>query len=104
MEYILIETDDHQNSDEKPNNVKCFMPRRIALSMVRRAVSTPFSWPMARGNPFACAHRPFPSIIIATCRGSTVISTDVCKALVKPAYFPLPLPTTIHLFCLRERL
>src|SRR5581483_1396815 len=38
-----------------------------ACSVIFRTVSTPATWPATRGRPRARAHRPFPSMIIATC-------------------------------------
>jgi len=34
-----------------------------------RTVSTPFSWPLTRFMSRFFAHRPFPSMIMATCAG-----------------------------------
>src|SRR2546430_7415041 len=36
--------------------------------------STPRRWPSARGRPRAAAQRPFPSMMIATCNGASVLS------------------------------
>src|SRR5512143_2010314 len=50
------------------------MPSSLAARTTRRSASTPRRWPSARGKPRAAAQRPFPSIMIATCRGGSVRS------------------------------
>src|SRR5216683_2034524 len=49
---------------------------RVARSArtTRRKASTPRRWPSARGRPRAAAQRPFPSMMIATCKGPSVRS------------------------------
>src|SRR4051794_19964971 len=48
------------------------MPRSPAARTVRRSASTPRRCPSPRGNPRAAAHRPFPSMMMPTCRGTTM--------------------------------
>src|SRR5258708_7184615 len=43
------------------------MPRLAAASTVRRTASAPERCPAKRGRCRAVAHRPFPSMMIATC-------------------------------------
>src|SRR4030081_3628218 len=50
------------------------MPSSLAARTTRRSASTPRRWPSARGKPRAAAQRPFPSMMIATCRGASVRS------------------------------
>src|SRR2546423_4059174 len=45
------------------------MPSSFAARTTRRNASTPRRWPSARGRPRAAAQRPFPSMMIATCKG-----------------------------------
>src|SRR3954447_4520904 len=42
----------------------------MAARTVRRTASTPRRWPSNRGRPRACAHRPLPSMMMATWRGA----------------------------------
>src|SRR5271165_6280552 len=48
------------------------MPRSPAARTVRRSASTPRRCPSARGSPRAAAQRPFPSMMMATCRGTAI--------------------------------
>src|ERR1019366_8179325 len=50
------------------------MPSSLAARTTRRSASTPRRWPSARGKPRAAAQRPFPSMMIATCKGPSVRS------------------------------
>src|SRR3954454_24854327 len=50
------------------------MPSSPAARTTRRNESTPRRCPSARGSPRAAAHRPFPSMMIATCNGPSVRS------------------------------
>src|SRR4030088_687978 len=50
------------------------MPSSLAARTTRRSASTPRRVPSARGKPRAAAQRPFPSMMIATCRGASVRS------------------------------
>src|ERR1035437_6138856 len=50
------------------------MPSAVAARTTRRNASTPRRWPSARGKPRAAAQRPFPSMMIATCKGPSVRS------------------------------
>src|SRR5262245_28229043 len=45
------------------------MPNSAQQVTVSRTDFTPARWPAIRGNPRARAHRPLPSMMIATCRG-----------------------------------
>src|SRR5271165_7170813 len=49
------------------------MPRSPAARTVRRSASTPRRCPSPRGSPRAAAQRPFPSMMIATCRGTAIL-------------------------------
>src|SRR4051794_2155775 len=55
------------------------MPSSCAALTTRRSASTPRRWPSARGKPRDAAQRPFPSMMIATCRGASDLS-DPCVA------------------------
>src|SRR5579863_261992 len=46
------------------------MPNSPAARTTWRSASTPRRWPSTRGRPRAAAHRPFPSMMIATCKGA----------------------------------
>src|SRR5713101_3897366 len=48
------------------------MPRSPAARTVRRSASTPRRCPSPRGSPRAAAQRPFPSMIMAMCRGTAM--------------------------------
>src|SRR5207245_7816999 len=50
------------------------MPSSWAARTTRRNASTPRRWPSARGRPRAAAHRPLPSMMMATCSGPSVRS------------------------------
>src|SRR5258708_26510040 len=47
------------------------MPSSLAPSTVRRTALAPWRWPSARGRPRARAHRPLPSMMMATCTGGS---------------------------------
>ena len=47
------------------------MPRSPAARTVRRSASTPRRCPSPRGRPRAAAQRPLPSMMMATCRGTS---------------------------------
>src|SRR5262249_44834614 len=47
------------------------MPSSCAARTTRRSASTPRRWPSPRGRPRAAAQRPFPSMMIATWRGTS---------------------------------
>ena len=44
------------------------MPSRGAASIMWRADSAPARWPAERGSPREVAHRPLPSVMMATCK------------------------------------
>src|SRR5262245_10573712 len=46
------------------------MPSSIAPSITSNSEASPASWPFVRGRPRDLAHRPLPSMTIATCRGT----------------------------------
>src|SRR5512139_2842101 len=46
------------------------MPSSRAHSTTARTARTPIRCPSTRGSPRSAAHRPFPSMMTATCRGS----------------------------------
>src|SRR5690349_7413637 len=48
------------------------MPRSIDASTVRRSARVPAWWPSATGSPRRVAHRPLPSMMIATAFGVSV--------------------------------
>src|SRR5439155_2750589 len=55
----------------KEKMVKMPIPRSPAARTVRRSASTPRRCPSLRGRPRAEAQRPLPSMMMATCRGTT---------------------------------
>src|SRR5712671_6886073 len=63
-----------QFSELKEKIVRYRMPSSLAARTTRRKASTPRRWPSARGRPRAAAQRPFPSMMIATCKGPSVRS------------------------------
>ena len=67
MRYCTSAFGRFQFSDEKPNRVRCVTPPSAAALMTLRAAATPWRWPMVRGRPRARAHRPLPSMMMATC-------------------------------------
>ena len=60
-----------QFSELKEKIVSTEMPRSPAARTVRRNASTPRRWPSTRGRPRAAAQRPLPSMMMATCRGTS---------------------------------
>lgn len=48
--------------------MRLLMPCPGAAETIRRTVSTPARWPSARGTPRRSAHRPLPSMMMATWR------------------------------------
>src|SRR4051794_15733799 len=54
--------------------VRYWTPSSIAARTVRRTASTPLRCPAERGSPCRSAHRPLPSIMIATWRGTGALS------------------------------
>src|SRR6516162_6692307 len=63
-----------QFSALKEKIVRKVMPRSPAARTVRRSASTPRRCPSPRGSPRAAAQRPFPSMMMATCRGTAISS------------------------------
>src|ERR1700730_18650375 len=61
-----------QFSALKEKIVRKPMPRSPAARTVRRSASTPRRCPSPRGSPRAAAQRPFPSMIMAMCRGTAM--------------------------------
>src|SRR5260221_877933 len=51
------------------------MPNSPAVRMMIRADSAPARWPSIRGKWRCLDHRPLPSMMIATCRGSEVLAS-----------------------------
>src|SRR3712207_3649585 len=45
-------------------------PSSMAPSTQSNSEDSPASWPAVRGRPRSLAHRPLPSMTIATCRGT----------------------------------
>src|SRR5262245_23041050 len=56
-----------QLSAEKAKSVKVPTPKSGATSTIRWTTSAPSRCPAARGLPCRVAHRPFPSMMMATC-------------------------------------
>src|SRR5258705_5833287 len=61
-----------QFSEENANTVRYSTPRSAQLSTVRTSASTPALWPKKRGMKRFLAHRPLPSITMATWRGIVI--------------------------------
>src|SRR5215204_2465023 len=59
-----------QFSELKLNKVRVSIPRFPAKRTARRTASIPRRCPSVRGSPRARAQRPFPSMMMATCRGA----------------------------------
>src|SRR5207247_2451316 len=55
-----------QLPEEKAKRVRVPIPSPGAASTIRRTARTPRRWPARRGRPRASAHRPFPSMTMAT--------------------------------------
>src|SRR5262245_40182143 len=67
-----------QFSALKEKIVTILMPISPAARIVRRSASTPRRCPSARGSPRPAAQRPWPSIMIATCRGTSKAVGELC--------------------------
>jgi hypothetical protein len=67
-----------QFSLEKANMVTNRMSRCAQSSTTRRTTLTLERWPATRGKPRSRAHRPLPSMMIATCCG---VSAMWCRKL-----------------------
>src|SRR6185503_11993997 len=78
MRSSISEAGRFQFSEEKPNSVKYCTPALTAALIVRRTASAPRLCPAVRGRPRCRAHRPLPSMMMATCRGC-------CPPAVSPA-------------------
>src|SRR6476661_8013244 len=59
-----------QFSVEKAYADRCVTPTSMAPATTSSSDASPASWPLVRGSPRALAHRPLPSMTIATCLGS----------------------------------
>jgi hypothetical protein len=99
MSFISSETSvagRRQFSVEKPNTVSHSTPKSAAVSTVRFRALTPARWPKVLGRPRALAQRPFPSMMMATCRAESdaTVWPDFgdMSALLYPRV-PPPLPT-----------
>ena len=55
-----------QFAEESANSVNVCMPIPGAASMIARLASAPARCPADRGNPREVAHRPLPSVMMAT--------------------------------------
>src|SRR5437899_79904 len=79
-----------QFSDENENSVRQAIPISPAARTVLRNASTPRRCPSTRGSPRAAAQRPFPSMMMATCRGTsgTPPATSVCAISVPSTLMP----------------
>src|ERR1051326_7184800 len=53
------------------------MPSSPAARMMARADSAPARWPSMRGRWRCRAQRPFPSMMIATCRGKEALASEL---------------------------
>jgi len=53
---------------EKACRVSVSIPARAAAATTAQTVLAPSTWPALRGNPRRLAQRPFPSMMIATCK------------------------------------
>src|SRR3984957_3141963 len=60
-----------QFAEEKAYSVSTSTSARAVASTMARTAFAPSMWPAVRGSPRWAAQRPFPSMIIATCTGST---------------------------------
>src|SRR5208282_5042949 len=65
-----------QFSFEKANSVRYGIPSSRAASTTARTESLPRRWPSERASPRLVAHRPLPSITIATWRGNRAGSSE----------------------------
>src|SRR6185437_2987906 len=61
-----------QFSDENAKSVRLARPMLLAARTTSRTAETPATWPASRGKCRLRAHRPLPSMIMATCLGRTV--------------------------------
>src|SRR5215470_2140692 len=72
--------------------VRYWMPSSIAARTVRRTASTPRRCPSDRGRPRSLAQRPLPSIMMATCRGTSVLACQIdllfCSFMDQASYPP----------------
>src|SRR5258705_12151237 len=73
-----------QFSELKEKIVRKSMPRSPAARPVLRSASTPRRWPSTRGSPRAAAQRPLPSMMMATCLGTsgTISANCVASAII----------------------
>ena len=80
-DHVAVEA--HQEADlvgrarpvlgrERVGRLIAFTPISIAPSTTSKSAASPLSWPLVRGRPRALAQRPLPSMVIATCRGTSV--------------------------------
>ena len=58
------------------------MPRSTAVRTIVRTASTPRRCPATRGSSRCLAQRPLPSMMIATCRGTSRTAGTVAVELV----------------------
>ena len=79
-----------QFSVEKPYTVRALIPISSAAITISFNTSAPARCPMERGMPLRLAHRPLPSIIIATCCGIILRSmTGVSERLRLNNFFSI---------------
>src|SRR5919107_5072842 len=64
-----------QFSVEKAYAETARTPISMAPSTTSNRLCSPCSWPAVRGSPRWLAHRPLPSMTIATCRGTSARGT-----------------------------
>src|SRR5919109_2883607 len=74
-----------QFSEEKPNTVRNSTSNSAAARTTRRNASAPSRWPIVRGNPRAFAHRPLPSMMMATWRGTVALPAVSAAAPIRTA-------------------
>src|SRR5947207_651376 len=60
------------------------MPRAGAASTTRRTASAPARCPADRGSPWACAQRPLPSMMMATCIPGVTDEKVLCMSKCLP--------------------
>src|SRR5512139_3503154 len=60
------------------------MPISRAHSATARTARTPIRCPSTRGSPRSAAHRPFPSMMTATCRGRAGAAEPVDDIVIAP--------------------
>src|SRR5579883_3225300 len=78
------------SSVSRSRSMRPCTPHSRAAWRVRRRASRPARWPSRRDRPRSCAHRPFPSIIMATWRGTRVGSREARRSASRDWSSPAP--------------